>query len=109
MGQLETLACPLALHTWSSKLHRRRVLLLVDNDSAASCLVRDFSPKQDTCSLVGQFWLAASKSEIEVYIDRVESKSNIADGPSRLSFELLHSLSSSVHFAVFLIRYFMVR
>jgi len=94
MGQLETLACPLALYTWSSQVHRRRVLLFVDNDSAASCLVRGFSPKQDTCSLVGQFWLAASESEVEVYIDRVESKSNIADGPSRLAFELLHSLSS---------------
>ena len=75
-------------------MRKRRVILFVDNDSAASCLVRGFSPKQDTCSLVGQFWLAASESEVEVYIDRVESKSNIADGPSRLAFELLHSLSS---------------
>ena len=96
MGQLETLACPLALYTWSSKLRRKRVLLFVDNDSAASCLVRGYSPKQDSCSLVGQFWLAASETETEIYIDRVESKSNIADGPSRLSFELLHSLGSSL-------------
>ncbi len=96
MGQLETLACPLALYTWSAKLRRKRVLLFVDNDSAASCLVRGYSPKQDSCSLVGQFWLAASETEAEIYIDRVESKSNIADGPSRLSFELLHTLGSSM-------------
>ena len=110
MGQLETLACPLALYTWENKIRRRRVLLFVDNDSAASCSVRGFSPKQDTCSLVGQFWLAASQAETEVCIDRVESKSNIADGPSRLSFQLLQfEVFNSMRFALFLVRFIVVR
>ena len=95
MGQLEILACPLALNTWAESLSGRRVLLFVDNDAAAACLVRGYSPKTDSSALVGSFWLLASRTRAEIYIDRVESKSNIADGPSRLDFSLLESLHAT--------------
>ena len=95
MGQLEILACPLALSTWAETLAGRRVLLFVDNDAAAACLVRGYSPKADSSALVGSFWLLASRTRAEIYIDRVESKSNIADGPSRLDFSLLESLHAT--------------
>ena len=95
MGQLEILACPVAISTWRSRLSGRRVLLFVDNDSAASNLVRGYSPKTDSSALVGQFWLLASQTKTEVYIDRVESKSNLSDGPSRLDFELVSHLGAT--------------
>ena len=94
MGQLEILACPVAVATWQHRLHQRRVLLFVDNDSAASNLVRGYSPKTDSSALVGQFWLLASQAKTEIYIDRVESKSNLSDGPSRLDFELVSHLGA---------------
>ena len=94
MGQLEILACPVAISTWHSRLSQRRVLLFVDNDSAASNLVRGYSPKTDSSALVGQFWLLAAQAKTEVYIDRVESKSNLSDGPSRLDLELVHHLGA---------------
>ena len=94
MGQLEILACPIALNTWPDILQNRQVLLFIDNDAAAACLVRGYSPRQDSCALVGDFWLAASSSKLSVYIDRVESKSNLADGPSRLNFDLMYSLQA---------------
>ena len=94
MGQLEILACPIALNTWPTILHNRQVLLFIDNDAAAACLVRGYSPGQDSCALVGDFWLAASSSRLSVYIDRVESKSNLADGPSRLVFDLMYKLQA---------------
>jgi hypothetical protein len=89
MNQLELFACPLALNTWSQVLHDRQVLLFIDNDAAAASLVRGYSPRQDSCALVGDFWLAASSARLSIYIDRVESKSNPADGPSRLDFNLM--------------------
>ena len=95
MGQLEILACPIALNTWPDVLRDRQVLLFIDNDAAAACLVRGYSPRQDSCALVGDFWLAASASKLSVYIDRVESKSNLADGPSRLNFEFMHQIQAS--------------
>lgn len=94
MGQLEILAGPLAISTWSDLLYRRQVIHFVDNDSAASCLVKGYSQKTDSSALVGTYWLAVSDCQAEPYIDRVESKSNLADGPSRLAFQELLSLGS---------------
>jgi len=92
MGQLELLACPLALATWHDLLRSAAVLHFVDNDSAAAGLVRGFSPKRDSSAIIGDYWILAATHEIDIYIDRVESKSNISDGPSRLDFTLLETL-----------------
>eukprot|EP00435_Cladocopium_sp_Y103_P071893 s30_g38.t1 len=94
MGQLELLACPLAICTWKHRLRSRQVLLFCDNDSAASNLVKGYSSKTDSSKIVGLFWLLCSDASTEVYLDRVESKSNLADGPSRLEFSLLQQLSA---------------
>eukprot|EP00435_Cladocopium_sp_Y103_P046884 s338_g13.t1 len=95
MGQLEILACPLAVATWETKLAGRRVIMFVDNDSAASGLVKGYSPKSDSTALIGHFWLLVAAVAAEVYLDRVESKSNLADGPSRLEFQLMHLLHAT--------------
>ena len=94
MGQLEILACPVALTTWSSSLVDCRCIHFVDNDSASACLVKGYSPKVDSCELVGLYWLSASTSRVGTYIDRVESKSNLADGPSRFDDTILIQLQS---------------
>ena len=91
MGQLEILAAYFGLSTWSSRLTSRKVLLFVDNDSAGANLVRGYSPLLDSGALAGAFWLLASSMRAAVYIDRVESKSNPSDGPSRLDFSLMRS------------------
>lgn len=92
MGQLELLACPVALHTWTELLDSKQVIHFVDNDSAAAGLVKGYSPQIDSTALIGEYWAQASYSKIDIYIDRVESKSNLADGPSRLLFQEMESL-----------------
>ena len=92
MGQLELLAAPFALTTWEPRITNRSILLFIDNDSAAASLVKGYSPQHDSASIVGEFWLLAASLRSHVYIDRVESKSNIADGPSRNDFTLVKSL-----------------
>ena len=92
MGQLELLAAPFGLSTWESRLRDRPILLWIDNDSAAANLVKGYSPKSDSSSIVGTFWLLAAALRASIYIDRVESKSNLSDGPSRFDFSLIQSL-----------------
>ena len=104
MGQLELLACPLALLTWKHYLQRSQIIHFIDNDSAAAGLVRGYSPTTDPSPIIGEYWLIAAEWGMDIYIDRVESKSNLSDGPSRFDcskLEALHSSSSTsctVHF-----------
>ena len=95
MGQLELLAAPFAFSTWQDRLTNRSVLLYIDNDSAAASLVKGYSPKGDSAEIVGEFWILVASMRSHVYIDRVESKSNIADGPSRNDYSLLKYLKGT--------------
>ena len=92
MGQLELLAAPFGLSTWRDVCTNRSIILFVDNDSASANLVRGYSPKSESSTIVGEFWLLAAALRASVYIERVESKSNIADGPSRLDFSIIQKL-----------------
>ena len=94
MGQLEILAGPISISTWHECLSDAKVFHFVDNDAASSCLVRGYSPKVDSSELVGVYWLMAASSKVSIYIDRVESKSNLSDGPSRFDNSLLDRLGS---------------
>ena len=79
MGQLEAFAGPVAFDTCFEHLEGKQVIHFVDNDSATACLIRGYSPKIDSCKIVGEYWLRAASARAFVYIDRVESKSNIAE------------------------------
>ena len=94
MGQLELLAAPFAFATWEQRLKGRSVLLFIDNDSAVANLVKGYSQKEDSTAIVGSFWLMVSTMKCHVYIDRVESKSNPADGPSRNDFSFVCGIGS---------------
>ena len=95
MGQLELLVCPTALKTWHQLLTRRALVHFIDNDSAASGLVRWFSPQTDWSAIIGEYWSLAARYGIDPYIDRIESKSNLSDEPSRFSFTLMISLNAT--------------
>ena len=57
-------------------------------------LSKGYSAQVDSAAIVGHFWLLAASLKLDVYIDRVESKSNIADGPSRNEFALVELLGA---------------
>jgi len=94
MFPLEIMAGPLAMMTWKERMSDRHLLHFIDNDGAASSLVRGYSPSVDSAQLVAEYWLHTADARAFVYIDRVESKSNLADGPSRLEFALMQSLKA---------------
>lgn len=97
MFPLEIMAGPLAMITWKSKVSDRHIIHFIDNDGAASSLVRGYSPAVDSAQLVAEYWLHSAQARAFVYIDRVESKSNLADGPSRLDFTLMRSLHATFY------------
>ena len=45
-------------------------------------------------AVVGQLWLLTAKLDVSLRLGRVESKANIADGPSRDNFEWVHALGA---------------
>ena len=92
IGQLEIFAAPVAIDTWAPFLTDSETLLFIDNTSALASLIRGYSPKEDSCKMVGDFWLRAAKHKIYFFLDHVESKSNLADGPSRFDSTLMSSL-----------------
>lgn len=85
MGQLEIYAGLVAFPTWADWLTDQHFL----HDSTSACLVRGHSPKADSCKLVGLSWLSAARHRVASYVVRVESKSTLADGPSRFGCDLL--------------------
>eukprot|EP00435_Cladocopium_sp_Y103_P037299 s2430_g9.t2 len=101
MGQLEVLAAPVALATWRTPLTSSQVIHFIDNDAAAAALVRGYSPKSDSTVMVGEYWTIAAACAIDTYVDRVESKSNLSDGPSRLDLRDMEELNARPVQAVF--------
>ena len=63
-----------------------RVLIFVDNEAAKHGLIRGSSASPDGCDLVEEFWDLALTYHLDVWVERVPSQSNRADGPSRLKF-----------------------
>jgi len=86
---VELFAGPLALDTWASRLRNRHVIHFVDNSAALGALVKGYSKVQNCIKLASDYWLRAAAHRIYVFIDRVKSKSNISDEPSRLEFSKL--------------------
>jgi hypothetical protein len=93
---VELFAGPVALDTFSDLLEERDVIHFVDNNSALGALVKGYSSKEDAIKIVAEYWLRAMKHRMLIYVDRVESKSNIADDPSRMNeFQVLPSLGAT--------------
>ena len=46
-------------------------------------LIKGYSAREDVCELVGVFWDLAVDLRAQIYIDRVPTDANPADGPSR--------------------------
>ena len=57
----------------------------VDNSAALACMVKGYSKVQDSVKIACDYWLRVASLKAFVFCDRVESKSNLSDDPSRLN------------------------
>ena len=82
---VELFAGPLALDTFKEMLSNRYLIHFIVNSAALGALVKGYSPSADNIKIVGDYWLRAASRKL--FHDRMESKSNISDDPSRLNVE----------------------
>ena len=82
--QIELLAMVLVRWQWKHELHNRKVLLFVDNNSARGGTVKGRSSSPTMDDLIKAFYSIEVHLPSFWWIERVPSKSNPADEPSRM-------------------------
>jgi len=83
INMVELFAPPVVFDVLKNRLHSCRVLLFVDSEAAEGALIKGYSKFEDACELAGLFWHMAVRANAAVYVDRVSTDGNPADGPSR--------------------------
>ena len=90
----EIIAILLALATFSDAVASRKVILYSDNVGAEKATSRGSAKAWDHNHLVHQIWSLAYRHSIRLWVERVPSKYNLADCPSRGSTKILELLSA---------------
>ena len=90
----ELLAVPLAYATFAEQLAGTSVTAFIDNDAVMSALLHGSAGCDDVNLAIGQIWLDLARMRIAFGAARVESRANIADGPTRDQFTLLQELKA---------------
>ena len=83
INMVELFAPPVVFDVLEHRLRSCRVLLFVDSEAAEGALIKGYSKFEDVCELAGLFWHMAVRANAAVYVDRVSTDGNPADGPSR--------------------------
>ena len=95
IGVQEFLALLLALGTFGHWLADALWTAYLDNDGVLFTVRAGGGHCPEIQLALGQFWLALAKMGTDLFAARVESKSNIADGPTRQDLSSLHALGAS--------------
>ena len=56
---------------------------MIDSETALDALIKGYSRSEDVALIVTAFWEIVAKHQVNVYLDRVPTDSNISDGVSR--------------------------
>ena len=89
IGQLDILAAICAYTSLPGKLRDAEIIHWIDNTSALASLVRGYSSKPDSATLVNAFHALNVGLRSNVWFEYVPSKANISDLPSRDDFDAL--------------------
>ena len=91
IGQLELLAAIAVYYSLPKTCKGRKVIHYVDNTSAVAGLVKGYSSMSDSAKIVHAFWALACGLDISCWFEYITSEANVADLPSRGSFEFLQN------------------
>ena len=83
IGVQEMLGVMLAWATFESVLCGSLWTAFIDNDGVLGAILKGGSGAPEINIAVGQFWLGVARASVGFHGARVESKANVADGPSR--------------------------
>ena len=90
---MEMLAPLLALGTWPDAFVQVAWTAYVDNQGVLHSMLKGSSLTDDLNSVVGAMWHHSAASQTCLFVERVESKANMVDGPTR------HDFSAAVRLA----------
>ena len=94
IGFQELLGVVLILGTFAPLVAGRLWVCFGDNDGIAYALARGGGHNPESNMIIGKNWIRLACCDTDLHAARVESDSNIADGSSRDSFELLHAIGA---------------
>ena len=94
IGFQEMLATVLLWGTFRDVLTEALLTVYIDNDGVLLSLIKGSGGGPETNMLIGQMWLDFAFRTTGVGLARVESKSNVADGPTRDFFDVLVQLGA---------------
>ena len=94
IGFQELLSVLLAQQTFAPWLTRALRTSYGDNDGVLHALTHGSGGGPEVNLAVGHFWIECASSHMGWYGARMESKANIADGPTRNEFGALHALGA---------------
>ena len=83
IGGQELMAVPLLTATFKEHLQGALVILAIDNQGVVGSLVRGAGSACDHNAAIARVWLDFAADAISPWIVRVETKCNVADGPTR--------------------------
>jgi len=89
---LEILAIAVGRSTFADELRGRKVLVFSDNTGAEAASRRGSTKCSDHCRLIHEIWSHCWANSIHIWIERVPSKDNISDLPSREEYRLVEEL-----------------
>jgi hypothetical protein len=92
---LELLAVAVGVCTFADRIANKKVRILSGNTGSESTLRKGSSREFDYACISHGVWCALAKLSCEAWIDRVPTKENWADLPSRESRELLFGMGGA--------------
>ena len=92
---LELCAIALGLCTFAEYYEGRRLHVFSDNAGSEHATQRGSAKAWDHNLIVHSIWYKAATQRCHMVVDRVPTKDNIADLPSREQYELLHAMGTT--------------
>ena len=91
---LESIAIALGMSTFENELRGRKVVVYNDNKAAEAASKKGTAKCWDHCEIVHDIWTHALLNKTFLWIERVSTKDNISDLPSREEYALLEEIGA---------------
>ena len=91
---LEILAIALGISTFAPLLHGLSVRVFSDNTGAERATAKGASRQWDYCRVIHSVWHFAAVRKLRIWIERVPTKLNLSDLPSREMYSLLAAIGA---------------
>ena len=98
--QLELLAVLWAILHWANRVRGGAIRLWIDNEAARYSILRGYSKNPWAARIVAEIWIQLAALDMALRVERVPTKENIGDGPSRLRHALLELLEIPLDTAI---------